>query len=185
MKQFTLDKTNPDSWPFVSTIASALVERRNAQGETELLIQKRLNCNDSVYYGTWEIPAGHIDKFENVYDTVRREVKEETGLDVVEFIDDKQTAVASNGDDGVFAFKPFICNQYLKGKGWSWIGFVFRCRVAGDIVPQAGETDGHQWVTIEVLKKMLQENPKQFFTLQVPVLEYYIQCHEKENTSEK
>lgn len=178
--QFTFDKKDPASFPFVSTIVSALIERVSSNGETEILLQKRDNCHDSVYHGTWEIPAGHIDKFENAYDTLRREVKEETGLEVTEFLDDEQTEISSNGDDAAFAFKPFLCQQYLKGKGWSWIGFSFRCRAAGEIKAQTDETSGHRWISLESLKTEITQDPKQFFTLHIPVLKQLIAYHEKE-----
>lgn len=177
--QFTFDKKDPASFPFNSIMVSAILERRNDNGEAEILIQKRLNKNDSAYYGTWEIPAGHIDKFENVYDTVRREILEETNLTVEEFLDDEQTETYSRGDDAAFAFKPFICQQYLKGPGWAWIGFVFRCRVSGTLTDQSDETGELRWVTLADLKALLAEDPKQFFTLQVPVLKHYISFHEK------
>lgn len=181
MTEFKFSKTDPSSFPFNSILISALVERKNDNREIELLLQKRVNKNDSIYYGSLEIPAGHINKFENVYDTVKREVLEETGFTISEFINDTQTEIFSTkDDDGAFAFKPFICQQYLKGRGWSWIGFVFRCRIEkGKIKEVDGEASEHLWVTIQTLKTMLDEDPKQFFTLQLPVLNYYISFHEK------
>lgn len=44
-----------------------------------LLRQFRIPVNDYIY----ELPAGLIDENENVYDAVRRELKEETGLNLV------------------------------------------------------------------------------------------------------
>lgn len=32
--------------------------------------------------GLWEIPAGKIREYENIYSALRREVKEETNLDI-------------------------------------------------------------------------------------------------------
>ncbi len=40
-----------------------------------------------IYSRFWEFPKGHVDKNESEMDTSRREVKEETGLDV-EFVPD-------------------------------------------------------------------------------------------------
>lgn len=176
---FTFDKTDPSSFPFNSIMVSAVIERQNADGETEILIQKRLNKNDSVYYDTWEIPAGHINKWENVYDALRREVQEETGLQITEVLGDEKTVeMFGNGQDGAFGFKPFLCQQYLHGQGWSWIGFAFRCRVAdGLIKEQPDETGKHQWITLTQLQMMMTENQSQFFTLQLPVLQQLIDFH--------
>lgn len=180
---FPYSKTDPSGFPFVSTIISALIERRTEIGEIQVLLQTRCNKNDTVYYGTLEIPAGHIDKFENVYDTLAREVFEETGWRVAEVLDDEQTAeLSGQGDDAAIAFKPFICQQYLRGRGWSWIGFVFRCRVEErERGATDGEAEGQRWVSVADLKALLQSDPGRFFTLQLPVLQYYVDFHEKKH----
>ncbi|HRH33277.1 MAG TPA: NUDIX hydrolase [bacterium] len=181
MTQFTFSKKDPNSFPFNTTVVSALLERKNDRGEIELLLQKRINSNDSVYYGTLEIPAGHILKFENIYDALNREVSEESGYTISEIINDEKTDIFSTlEDDGAFAFKPFICQQYIKGRGWGWMGFVFRCLVEkGETKEIDNEAADHHWVTLVELKNMLTENPKQFFTFHLPVLHYYINFHEK------
>src|SRR5215510_8940315 len=61
-------------------IVSAIIEREH-NGEKELLVQTRWKPErDPLYSGTLEIPAGGMHVYENVYDTVKREVLEETGL---------------------------------------------------------------------------------------------------------
>lgn len=181
MNTFSLNKKDPSSLPFNSLMVSALIERENERGEIEILIQERRNDNDSVYFGTLEIPAGHINKWENVYDALKREVLEETGLSIVEILGDEQTSeISGNGEDGAFAFKPFMCQQYLRGQGWSWIGFSFRCHVAeGEAINQVGETSNHQWLPLSQLQKMLNENTGHFFTLHLPVLKHLIDFHTK------
>ena len=185
MTQFTFSKKDPNSFPFNTTVVSALIERKNVQGEIEVLLQRRVNTNDFVYFGTLEIPAGHIRKFENIYEALEREVREETGLTISSIINDQRTEVFSTlVDDGALAFRPFICQQYLKGPGWGWMGFVFRCLVEnGDIGEIDNEASEHRWVTLSVLKNMLTKDSKLFFTLHLPVLKYYIDFHEK-NTAQ-
>lgn len=180
MMTFTFDKKDPASFPFNSIMISAVIERKNDQGEIEILFQTRANNNDSVYFGTLEIPAGHIEKYENVYEALKREVLEETGLHVSRILGDMQTAeISGNGEDAAFCFQPFVCQQYLKGKGWAWLGFSFRCEVEGKLRSQEGETKDHQWIALPVLKQMLDDNPSQFFTLHLPVLTYLVSFHEK------
>ena len=61
---------------------SAIIERQH-QDRTQVLIQVRWKPDkDPVYSGAFEIPAGGIYQSENVYDALKREVFEETGLRV-------------------------------------------------------------------------------------------------------
>ena len=76
-------------------IVSAIIERKH-NGKTEVLIQTRWKPDrDPEYSGTIEIPAGWIDRYESVYDALRREVGEETGLGVVKLHPDLQTKIYS------------------------------------------------------------------------------------------
>ena len=61
-------------------MVSAIIEREH-NGEKEILVQTRWKPErDPLYSGTLEIPAGGMHVYENVYDAVKREVLEETGL---------------------------------------------------------------------------------------------------------
>lgn len=58
-----------------------------------LLKEFRLACNNWVY----NFPGGMIDTSEDFTDTARRELKEETGLDLIEIIDFMKPAVTAVG----------------------------------------------------------------------------------------
>ena len=154
-------------------VVSAIVERvRN--GETEVLIQTRWKPErDPEYSGTLEIPAGWTDKYENVYDTLKREILEETGLVVTRIKPDIKTRVHSPRNDGSFAFVPFCCQQQLKG-GKPWVGFVFLCEVEDkEPVAQAEEVKDIRWMKKSELEKIFKETPEKIFTLQLGTLDYY------------
>jgi 8-oxo-dGTP pyrophosphatase MutT (NUDIX family) len=96
-------------------IVSAIIERDH-DGEKEILVQTRWKPDrDPHYSGTLEIPAGGMYRYENVYDAVKREVLEETGLRVTGFYPDIRTKTYAPHDDDCFAFVPFCCQQQLKG----------------------------------------------------------------------
>jgi 8-oxo-dGTP pyrophosphatase MutT (NUDIX family) len=101
------------SFPFPVPIVSAIIERQ--RGETrQVLIQVRWKPGiDPVYSGAFEIPAGGIGPHESVYDALKREVFEETGLRVTGFRPDVRTRTHSQRGDDVFAFVPFCCQQPL------------------------------------------------------------------------
>ncbi len=68
-----------------------------------------------TYSGLIEIPAGSINAYENVYDALRREVKEECGLDIVKIVDDYQGPILEpRPHDKALVFKPFICQEVLE-----------------------------------------------------------------------
>lgn len=165
----------PTSHEINIPVVSAIIERvRN--GATEILVQTRWKPDrDPLYSGTIEIPAGWVDRYENVYDALKREIKEETGLTVTAIKPDIKTKThTTTKKDGAFAFVPFCCQQQIIG-GQPWIGFVFLCEVADtEPVPQESEVKDIRWISKDELKKLFTETPENFFTLQLPVIDYYL-----------
>ena len=63
---------NIDSINICIPVVSAIIERQG-KDETEILIQTRWKPeSDPVYSGTFEIPAGWIDRYENVFDALKK-----------------------------------------------------------------------------------------------------------------
>ena len=162
-------------------VISAIIERKG-ENETEILIQTRIADYDESYRGTIEIPAGRINSFENLYDTIKREVKEETGLEVLEIDQafDSETSTTSRNDKAI-AFQPFCCQQLIKGN-IPWIGFVFLVKVKeGKLVPEKGQTQDLRWIKLSELKELISNSKDRVFTLQLPVLKHYIKHKEGED----
>lgn len=144
-----------------------------------MLVQTRWKPQSSpTYLGVLEIPAGGIDGYENVYDAISREVKEETGLTVVEFLDDdgENTGPLSNRPGDISqAFRPFVCQQMLSSNGGlPWVGFVFRCRVEGSMVRKTDESRDLRWLSLDELESYISEKPEEVFGLQYATLQYYL-----------
>ena len=154
-------------------VVSAIIERVR-DDSVEILIQTRWKPDrDKEYSGTFEIPAGWVEKYENVYSALKREIFEETGLNVVKIYPDVRTKTYSPRDDAAFAFLPFCGQQQLKG-GKPWIGFVFVCQVsAAEPVPQKDEDKDIKWIKKEELKKIFDDEPEKIFTLQLGTLDFY------------
>jgi 8-oxo-dGTP pyrophosphatase MutT (NUDIX family) len=153
---------------------TAIIERERG-GEIEVLVQTRWKPKlDPDYSGTLEFPAGTIEAFENVFDTLKREIEEETGLTLKRIKSDSHTPTYSINNDGAFAFKPFCCQQQLKN-GKPWIGFAFLCEVE-DREPkfESNETKNIHWIKKSDLKSLFQSTPEKIFTLQLGVIDFYL-----------
>lgn len=160
-------------------IVSAILFKKEKE-EFKIFLQTRWKPKKSpTYSGMFEIPAGGIDAYENVYNALRREIKEETDLEIIRIIGDYQSEVLNpRKKDKAFVFKPFICQQVLEtNNGLPWIGFVFLCEVRdGERVKvNAKEAKNPRWVSIEDLKKIIKKQEKNIFPLQLPVLKYFVE----------
>lgn len=166
-------QTSNDSKPIVS----AILQKKNKDG-LKIFMQTRWKPHiNSPYSGMLEIPAGGIDAYEDVYEALKREVKEECGLDVVKIINDfrGKTEEPAIGDKS-FAFQPFICQQVLSTRnGLPWIGFVFLCEVEGEVKMQDTEARNPAWVSLDELEKMITTQSENIFLLQLPVLKFYLE----------
>lgn len=158
-------------------VVSALLQRIN-DGKIELFVQTRYKPQVSpTYLDMLEIPAGGVEPYENVYDALKREVKEETGLNIVKIIGDESTGVLENrAGDKSMAFRPFLCQQVTETNGGlPWYGFVFLCEVEGEVTMQVEEAKDPRWMTIEELKHFLDEQPEKVFSLQYATLKKYVE----------
>lgn len=157
-------------------VVSAILFKKEA-GIIKIFIQTRWKPKTSPNYsGMLEIPAGAVDSYENVYDAVKREVKEETDLNIVRIVNDYcGNVIEPRKNDKAFVFKPFICQQVLQtNNGLPWVGFVFLCEVSGEVKIDESEAKDPRWVSIEELKNIITTQPENIFPLQLPVLTYFI-----------
>jgi len=165
----------PKPYKLAIPYVGAIVERQN-NGVKEVLLSTRWKPHaDPVYSGTFEFPAGVLDKpYESVYDTVAREIEEEVGLTLKAIKGEDKTKVYSpKGSDEIIAFRPFCCTQQLKD-GKPWVGFVFIAEVEdGEPKAQLSETKDAKWVAADEVKQMVETSPEQFFGLELPAWEYY------------
>ena len=76
----------------VERSAGAVIFRESKQGREYLLLHhqpmEHTRGSRPVSAGHWSFPKGHVEKGETTEETVRREVKEETGITKLEFIPD-------------------------------------------------------------------------------------------------
>ena len=75
-------------------------------------MQERYKGNDREN-GLVEIPAGKIREFENIYDCLRREISEETGLEVTYIQGEEESVIVEHNGYKVLNYTPFSCSQNI------------------------------------------------------------------------
>ena len=148
----------------------AMIERTGPQGE-EILVQVR----DKPYEGSTqlELPGGRVEEFESLVDALRREVREETGLEL-NVIDGLEARLETNGaDTNVECLKPFAAYQTLRGPVDS-MGVYFRCSADGQIVERGDETKCARWIPVHEVARLMKEDPEQFSFVDRAGLQFYL-----------
>ena len=121
--------------------ASALVINN---GKVLLLHHKKL--------GVWLYPGGHIEKNETPDQTVIREVKEETGLDV-EIVGGKDDNLADINTDVSVLYNPYVTLCELVGSHYH-NDIVYLCKISGnnrEIRHSEGESKDIKFFSIDEL----------------------------------
>ena len=128
--------------------ARAIIER-TVDGKKEVVVQWRNKPGEECY----EFPGGRIDAFESFYDAVKREVKEETGLDVTYATGQSERIQIKDGWV-LEGFKPYSFYQTLEG-GVDSLGCHFICQVTGEMLPEGDDTKDIKWISLNKLKDLV------------------------------
>ena len=111
---------------------------RKFHGNTEILLIKHVNS------GHWSFPKGHVESGETEVETALREIKEETGIDVI--IDS--------------TFREIVSYCPKKGTQKIVVSFLAKAKNS-DYIPQREEIADIKWVEIDRAQSVLSyENDK-------------------------
>jgi 8-oxo-dGTP pyrophosphatase MutT (NUDIX family) len=154
--------------PFVG----AIIERASETGKKEILVQIRKKSSDKKYSGCFEIPGGKLRAFEDIYVTLRREVKEECGLDLTFIKNEDHRLDNKNKEDTSTIIEPFCVTQMIEGP---FIGFIFLCKASGTPSQFTGESENAKWVDIEELKYIIENSQEKFYTAFLSPLKKYLE----------
>ncbi|MCY7486918.1 NUDIX hydrolase [Paenibacillus alvei] len=158
-------------------VNSRAIIERNFNNERQIVIQTRNKPHEPLKI---ELPGGRIEPYESLTQALRREVREETGLEVTE-IEGEDTRIDTTGIDPEFeveCMKPFGAYQTIRGPIDS-VGYYFRCKAEGEIVQSGDETTDIKWISIKELSDLINSNPLQFSNVDRAGIIYYLKQLER------
>jgi len=143
----------------VERSAGAVIFRRENNKIYYLLLHYPSNAKAPKEY--WDLPKGHIEKGEKIEDTVRREVKEETGIEDIKFIE---------------GFKEWI-KYFFKWEEENILKFVtfYLAETKTKDVEISGEHIGYEWLPYKkAIEKLTFKNAKEILKKANEYLKNYV-----------
>ena len=149
--------------------ARALIER-TVDGRATLLLQRR---DEPGVPSRLETPGGCVEPYESILEALRREIREETGLELVRILDDPARLVVEGDDGATECLRPYFVYQSLRGPVDS-LGFYFRCQVEGTLLERGHESKDLHWMDFRELRRLLGEAPELFSWVDRAALTKYL-----------
>lgn len=158
---------------FAKPCVAAIIENV-IDGEHCILVQTRRKPNGGDTNGKLELPAGKIREYECIFDALRREVSEETGLTVTHVHGEAEAASDSACGHATIACTPFCVTQNLSG-AYSIILSTFICQAEGTPLSRTDETENIRWMPLRELRLILDHDPDSIFFMHIIALKKYLQ----------
>lgn len=158
---------------FAKPAVSAIIEKIE-DGTRYILLQRRQKESSDGSNGLIEVVGGKIREYENIFDALRREVREETGLYITEILGEKERREVEVNGARVISFEAFCTVQNLSGV-YSLMMQTFICRAKGELVCSTNETVDVHWERAEVIRTMLETEPQKIFPLDILPLKKYLE----------
>ena len=95
-----------------------------------LLLRESSQYNDGTHSGEYDIVGGRVKPGERFDESLLREIKEETGLDVV-------------------VGRPFHVGEWrpvVRGEQWQIVATFFVCHASSDAIVLSQDHDDYQWI---------------------------------------
>jgi len=146
---------------------------KKVEDEEYILVQNRKKNNGDGMDGLLEIPAGKIREYENIFDALRREVWEETGLRITIIRGEEERVCLNVAGNETMLFAPYCVTQNLSG-AYSIILSTFLCEAEGDLLERTDETENIRWIKRDELKRIVNDCPKSIFLMHVNALRKYL-----------
>ena len=143
------------------------------ENEEFILVQTREKNTRDGTDGLLEIPAGKIREYENIFEALRREVWEETGLHITKIQGEEDSYFLDVNGNKTLIFSPYCVTQNLSG-AYSLILNTFICEAEGELLERTNETNNIRWVKKDELKNIVDNSPESIFLMHVHALRKYL-----------
>ena len=141
--------------------------------EEFILVQNRKKNNGDGMDDLLEIPAGKIREYESIFEALRREVWEETGLHITTIQGEDTSRFLDVVGNKTIVFSPYCVTQNLSG-AYSIILSTFLCEAEGKLLERTNETENIRWVRRDTLKAIVDNSPESIFLMHVQALRKYL-----------
>ena len=155
----------------IPAVGAIIVNR--VEDEEYILVQNRKKNNGDGMDGLLEIPAGKVREYENIFDALRREVWEETGLHITAIHGEEDKRFLDVAGKQTIVFSPYCVTQNLSG-AYSIILSTFVCEAEGELLERTNETENIRWMKRDELKKIVEQEPECIFLMHVHALRKYL-----------
>ncbi len=146
---------------------------REVGGARCLLVQERRKLGAGVENGLLEVAAGKGREYENVFDALRREVAEETGMRLTRIVGEDTAITRTENGYTIMSYMPFCTTQNLSG-GYSIILHSFLCEAEGEPLAQTDQTRNLRWMPLDECRTRLLNCPEDFYPLHLNALSLYL-----------
>ncbi len=157
---------------FAIPAVGAIVVKRT-ENEELILVQNRKKNNGDGLDGLLEIPAGKIREYENIFEALRREVWEETGLHLTTIQGENASVFSEVAGNRTTMFSPYCVTQNLSG-AYSIILSTFICEAEGELLERTNETENIRWMKKDELKEIVDNSPENIFLMHINALRKYL-----------
>ena len=104
---------------------------KNIKGDKFLIIKR--HRNEIAYPGKWSFPGGKVERGQTIIETLRREVKEEVGLEIEDY-------------------KEYLRDYtFVRPDGHNVVGFSFLVRAKSENVCLSKDFEDFKWIRPEEL----------------------------------
>lgn len=157
---------------FAIPAVGAIIVKRVEETDFILVQSRKKNSGDKTD-GLLEIPAGKVREYENIFQALRREVWEETGLHITTIQGENDSIFWDTNGNKTITFSPYCVTQNMSG-AYSIILNTFLCEAEGTLLEQTNEAENIRWIPKDELKAIVVHSPESVFFMHINALRKYL-----------